>query len=133
MRLLLIASLFMALVLPAAASEMTPRQAHDALGRGEIVLVDIRTPPEWKETGIAEKAVPLDMTSASFIPGLQKLLAENPGKPIALICRTGNRSSYLSGELRRAGLSGVIDVVGGMAGSRTVKGWIAEGLPVSQP
>ncbi len=133
MRLGLTVSVLLALVFPAMASEMTPREAHDALGRGEIVLVDIRTPPEWKETGVAEQAIPLDMTSPAFIEGLQKVVAENPGKPVALICRTGNRSSWLYGQLRKAGLQSVVDVVGGMAGSRTVKGWIAEGLPVTRP
>ncbi|MCB1426144.1 MAG: rhodanese-like domain-containing protein [Zhengella sp.] len=113
-----------------AADRITPRQAHEAIGNGELVLVDIRTPDEWRETGIPAPATPIDMTARDFVPKLRQVLAENPDKTVGFICRTGNRSSYLTGVLAKAGLTNIVDVTGGVAGNGRVTGWIAEGLPM---
>ena len=119
------------LAVTAQAAELwTPRQAAEAVDGGKAVLVDIRTPPEWKETGVAASATPIDMTAQDFVPKLKQVLAENPGKTVAFICRTGNRSSHLVGLLEKAGLTNIADVTGGMAGKGAQKGWIAEGLPL---
>ena len=116
---------------PAFAFEVwTPREAAAAVESGKAVLVDIRTPPEWKQTGIPAPATPIDMTAQDFVPKLKQVLADNPGKTIAFICRTGNRSNHLTGLLEKAGLTNIADVDGGMAGDGKIKGWIAEGLPV---
>lgn len=119
--------------LPAQAVElMQPAAVNTAIEAGKIALVDIRTPAEWAETGVAAPATPIDMTSPQFIEGLKKVIAENPGKQIALICRTGNRSSKMADALEKAGLQNVIDVAGGMAGKGGNRGWVAEGLPVKK-
>ncbi|PHP68131.1 sulfurtransferase [Zhengella mangrovi] len=125
----LLALLFSA-VATFAAEKITPRQAYEAIGKGSLVLVDIRTPGEWAETGIPEQATPIDMTAGDFVPRLKALLAGNPGKAVGFICRTGNRSNYLAGVLEKAGLTGVVDVTGGVAGNARVRGWMAEGLPM---
>ncbi|MAW87667.1 MAG: sulfurtransferase [Phyllobacteriaceae bacterium] len=115
-----------------AVEKITPRQAHEAVGEGGLVLVDIRTPEEWAETGIPEPATPIDMTSADFVPKLKELLTGNPGRTVGFICRTGNRSNYLTEVLEKAGLTNIVDVTGGVAGNGKVTGWIAEGLPMKQ-
>ena len=123
--------LALALAAAASAAELwTPRQAAEAIESGKAVLVDIRTPEEWKETGVATPATPIDMTAQDFVPKLKQVLADNPGKTVAFICRTGNRSSHLVAMLEKAGLTNIADVTGGMAGKGTQKGWIAEGLPM---
>jgi hypothetical protein len=33
---------------------------------GEITLIDIRTPREWRQTGVAEGALTIDMTKKTF-------------------------------------------------------------------
>ncbi len=99
---------------------------------GELVLIDIRTHGEWKETGIASVATPLSMQEDPFLDGLAKIRAENPGKPIALICATGGRSAWLQAELAKRGLGDTLDVSEGMLGNGQSPGWIARGLPVKK-
>ena len=104
--------------------------AHEAAASGEIILVDIRTPQEWQETGIGEGAIPLDMREESFVASLVELRTNNPDTPIALICRTGNRSGYVVNALVEQKFPGLVDVSEGMAGGRNGRGWIRSGLPV---
>ncbi|MDP1957946.1 MAG: hypothetical protein Q8J75_07185 [Rhodocyclaceae bacterium] len=51
-----IALLFSLLVGHAFAQEMTPPEAFEAARAGKIILIDIRTPPEWKQTSVAQGA-----------------------------------------------------------------------------
>lgn len=117
---------------PASAAEtvISTPDAYVAAKSGNIILVDIRTPQEWAQTGIAEGAIALDLTDESFLSSLNKLRAAYPDKPIALICRTGNRSGGVFAELVKRGYSGFLDVSEGMAGGPNGKGWIPRGLPI---
>lgn len=113
---------------PALAFEtLPPKAVSTEVEGGRMVLVDIRTPEEWAETGVAKGATPLDMTSANFQNDFAMLFGANPGKKIALICRSGNRSSQLAGMMESSGLTNIVDVEGGTAA------WIADGLPVAKP
>lgn len=107
-------------------------EAHERSRKGEIVLVDIRTPEEWKETGVATTAhaITMHQDPRSFRQQLLAAMGGDRTRPVALICRTGNRSSNLQAEMRRAGFTNVADVGEGMAGSRHGKGWLKSGLPV---
>jgi rhodanese-related sulfurtransferase len=111
---------------------MTVREAHQRTLAKEVILVDIRRPEEWADTGVAEGAIRLDMTSPVFEARLAGLRAENPGKPIALICRTANRTRHVQEVLGRRGWTGIIDVRGGMLGDGISKGWLDEGLPLAK-
>ncbi len=113
----------------AGEATMTPPEAHMAAVAGDIILVDIRTPPEWAQTGIGEGAIALDMTQKDFVDSLVKLRNTYPEKPIAVICRTGNRSGYVFDALTKQGFPGLVNVPEGMAGGRNGKGWIPRGLP----
>ncbi|MCK4713267.1 MAG: rhodanese-like domain-containing protein [Marinosulfonomonas sp.] len=117
--------------MPAMAAETTigAADAYVAAKTGKIILVDIRTPEEWAGTGIGEGAIALDMTEKSFVDSLVKLRTAYPQTPIALICRTGNRSGYVFKALDQQGFTGLVDVSEGMAGGRNGKGWIPRGLP----
>ncbi len=99
---------------------------------GEIFLIDIRTPEEWAETGVAEGAIPLDMRDKAFIRRLLELRAAAPARPMAFICATGGRSGYVTRFLAKNGLEGVLDVPEGMLGSRKGPGWLKRGLPVAK-
>ena len=107
-------------------------QALEQSKAQEIVLIDIRSPSEWKESGLAETAVALSMHERGFLEGLEKIRTENPGKEIALICATGGRTAFIQRELERRNLGTVIDVSEGMFGNPRGKGWIAKGLPVKK-
>lgn len=114
-----------------ALPSLTVREAHDGAKAGRLVLVDIRTPEEWADTGVPQGAIKLDMTGSAFEVRLAALRLENPGKPIALICRTGSRTSILQRKLAGRGWRDLIDVRGGMLGTPKDTGWLAEKLPVT--
>ena len=114
----------------AEIEKMTPDVAREKALAGEIVLIDIRRPEEWAETGVPDVALLADMTTRDFVAKITAIRLENPDIPLAFSCRTGNRSNYLTGELEKMGYSGLIDVIGGMSGSRADKGWAKRGLPI---
>lgn len=86
------------------------------------VLLDVRTPMEFN-AGHAPKAIPAPLNELSR--RIAHLKQSYPGREIALICRSGNRSLMGAITLKRAGLS-VCNVSGGMAH------WAGQGYPVRQ-
>jgi len=87
----------------------------------EIQLVDCREPYEW-EAGRVEGAL--------HIP-LNDIMAGGGGdldssKPVAVICRSGNRSELATMMLQARGFE-AYNVEGGM------EAWAAEGLPFTAP
>lgn len=113
--------------------DLTAPQAQAAAAAGEILLIDIRRPEEWAQTGVPDGATPLDMRSALFEDRLLALTDGRRDVPVALICARGVRSAALSARLTKAGFTRVINVPEGMLGSGAGPGWIAQGLPVRQP
>ncbi len=111
-------------------STISATEAYEGAKSGEIILVDIRTPEEWLETGIGEGAIPLDMRADDFVKQLVALRVANRETPIAFICRTGNRSQFVTSALAGQGFPGLLDVAEGMVGGPRGKGWIPTGLPV---
>jgi rhodanese-related sulfurtransferase len=128
------AALLGLLALPAAAQEIAAPDAYAAVRAGKLTLIDIRTPPEWQQTGVAPGAVRINMLHPQGAPGflndvLQKVGGDKTA-PIALICRTGNRTSQVQKFLQAQGFTNVLNVSEGMAGSRAGPGWLARQLPV---
>ena len=119
----------------AEVSIITPEVALEQSKSGDILLLDIRTPAEWGQTGIAVTAKPLTMHQkpADFFSKLDKLTQGDKAKPVALICATGGRSEWLSKQMEKAGYTNVIDVSEGMMGNKRGPGWLKRGLPVKQP
>ena len=109
------------------------QETHDALNDNAARLIDIRRPDEWRETGVAQGAWPLDMRDAAFGERLFAAHDLADGQPVALICAVGGRSGYIMDQLRQRQFTGFVDVAGGMMGSRGHPGWIASGLPVVTP
>ena len=98
---------------------------------GEITLIDIRTPREWRQTGIAEGAITIDMTKKTFVTEILDAVDGDKDAPIAIICRTGNRTTYSQKALQEMGFSRVYNVKEGMSGSGAGPGWVRRGLPVN--
>ena len=109
---------------------MSVEQAREAVQSETLVLVDIRTPREWRESGIPDVAVALDMTAKAFVPTLLELRRRHPSRRVGLICATGVRSRHVANWLARNGIQGVVDVP---AGLHTPEGWLAKRLPVRAP
>lgn len=117
-------------VVAARADTLSAQEALEGLNDGSLILVDIRRPEEWAQTGVAKGAWLLDMTHKDFGPRLLAVLERNAAHRVAIICRTGNRTGYLMNVLAENGISGVLDVTEGMVGGPNGKGWIALGLPL---
>ncbi|MCB1513456.1 MAG: hypothetical protein KDJ18_01315 [Hyphomicrobiaceae bacterium] len=118
---------------PVAAGEvMTPAEAHEKALKGEIVLVDVRTPDEWKQTGLPASghAITMHQQGPDFLRQLDQALGGDRSKPLAVICRTGNRTGSLVAPLEKVGYTRVINVAEGMVGGRYGAGWIKAGLPI---
>ncbi len=80
----------------------------------EYYVVDIRTPNEWKETGVIKGAHLLTFGSPeNFLNEIRPRLAS--GQKLALICRSGNRSSRAARKVAKRVNWSVVDVQGGMS------------------
>ncbi|MEO6004259.1 MAG: rhodanese-like domain-containing protein [Opitutus sp.] len=126
--LLRLLSLFMVTATASYAADITkisPTEAAELVSAGKAVLVDVREPSEWAESGVA---APAELLPMSDFNGEQKLwrpfLAKNSGKQIILYCRSGNRSGKVAAKLAEQGAT--------VANSGAFKDWAAAGLPVRQ-
>ncbi len=106
--------------------------AFEKAKNGELVLLDIRSPQEWKETGTGTYAERVSMHQKGFLQKLNALIDNDKSRPVALICAVGGRSNFIQGELQKRGYTNVIDVAEGMLGSRYGPGWLKRGLPVTK-
>jgi glyoxylase-like metal-dependent hydrolase (beta-lactamase superfamily II)/rhodanese-related sulfurtransferase len=87
---------------------------------GDLQVIDVRKPAEW-EAGHIEQArlKPLDQ--------LRNLLTDlHHGRPIAVHCKSGYRSSIATSLLEAAGFQKVMNVTGGF------DAWQAQQLPYAQ-
>lgn len=107
-------SLFLTLIisvlsLPAFAFQSIAPSAEE-LKEMDVLLIDIREPFEWAETGIVEGAIPIT-ASRNFLQDLAPYLDD---RPVALICRTGNRTTQLARMLEPHLAQEVINIEGGI-------------------
>jgi rhodanese-related sulfurtransferase len=130
----LLAPLALVLSCAAHAADISAPEAQAALEAGKLTLIDIRTPPEWRETGVAKGAKRLDILhpggAQGFVTDLLKQVNGDRNAPIGLICRTGNRTTQVARYLEAQGFTQIMNVKEGMAGSGAGPGWIRRGLPV---
>lgn len=91
-----------------------------------IQVLDVRRAMEWKAGHIAQAVLkPLNKLALGDGEGSNTVFAGlDPGKPIAVHCKGGYRSSIATSLLKRAGYSTVMNVVGGF------DAWQAQKLPI---
>ena len=78
-----------------------------------LLLVDIRTPEEWKQSGVVEGALLVTYsTPEAFLQAVGPKL--KPGQRIGLICRSGNRTSRAAQQIAPLFKGAIVDVQGGM-------------------
>jgi rhodanese-related sulfurtransferase len=106
--------------------------AHGMVVSGGMVLVDIRRPDEWRQTGVPENGhlITMHQNGAAFVNAILAAAGGDIEKPVGLICATGVRSAHVQNYLTRFGFKSVYNVAPGMLGSRFGIGWIRAGLPV---
>lgn len=101
------------------ATMLSAAQAH---GLGGALLLDVRTPGEFRAAHVAGSiSQPLDHLDPA---SLQTLLT--PGRACVVLCQSGNRARKAAERLKAAGLSGIFVVEGGL------QAWQAAGLPVEK-
>jgi rhodanese-related sulfurtransferase len=111
-----------------AWTDVGPEAFADLVARG-IPVIDVRTPEEWRETGIIPGSKTImafneDGPVESFPDAL--LAAVPPGQPIAFYCRSGNRSAAVASfAMKRMGYTQVYNLEPG------IKGWLKTGRPVT--
>jgi len=122
------------LVMPLQAAELqtvNPEQLQQARQNGNVLVVDIRTAPEWQSSGVIPNSVKLQAYDKDgqfdqdrWLNDLQKLKT-SPDQTVVLVCRSGNRSGKLGQLLtQQLGIEHVQHLNGGM------QSWIKSGLPV---
>ena len=127
------------LATPLAAQQAGPIQQLDAeearrqAMSGDILLIDLRTPEEWRQSGIPDAAIGIDVSAKDFGAKLMEAIGGDRTKPVALICRTGGRSGYASQILAQNGFTSIYDVSEGTHGSGAGPGWLRRGLPTRTP
>jgi rhodanese-related sulfurtransferase len=102
--------------------DVTPQAARALIARGEVAVIDVRTPEEYAE-GCLEGATLVPVGSEGFV---KKVQAAAGGKPVLVYCRSGHRSSKAAGQLAAAGEKEVCNLAGGIlawrsAGNKVVK------------
>ncbi|HEY0736181.1 MAG TPA: rhodanese-like domain-containing protein [Herpetosiphonaceae bacterium] len=101
-------------------TDLTPASVQAQVNaQPPLLVLDVRQPDEYRQGHVAGSIlIPLDR--------LAQRLAELPtDRPIAAICRSGNRSGVAVEVLRRAGFE-AYNVTGGMLR------WERDGLPVER-
>ncbi|WP_127477726.1 rhodanese-like domain-containing protein [Sulfurivermis fontis] len=115
-----------------AVPDLSAPEAYAKARAGEVRLIDIRTPEEWRQTGVAPGAGRVDFYRGpqSLTDYILQQVGGDRDAPIALICRTGNRTTQAQRYLQGIGFTHVYNVREGMAGSAAGPGWLRRGLPV---
>jgi rhodanese-related sulfurtransferase len=100
---------------------VTPAEASKLVDQGQAILVDVREPDEWAETGVA---APAHLVSLSEIQGSvgKELAGKHGDKEIIFYCRSGGRSAAAAKAFAQQGLR--------TANAGGIRDWIDAGLPV---
>lgn len=132
------------------AGDLSPQQAWELLTQqDDAVLVDVRTQAEWAFVGVPDLAsigkTPILAEWSSLQGGpnpagfIEAVTAQvDPGTPIVLLCRSGQRSIAAAHALTAADYGPAYNVVDGFEGHldadghRGGTGWRADGLPWRQ-
>lgn len=84
-----------------------------------IKIIDIRTEPEWRQTGIVKGSYTITFFDEKggydadrFLRSLRQIV--HPSEDFAIICRSGNRTTAVAKFLRDVGYKKVINLKGGV-------------------
>lgn len=103
---------------------ISPADAAKLVAEGKAVLIDVREPSEWADSGVAAPAVllPKSEFDAGQVGDWKDFLAKVGDKQIITYCRSGKRSGAVAEALAAKGHK--------VANAGGFKGWQDAGLPV---
>ena len=131
-----------ALLLPAPSSAaedgglIAADAAYRQAKREALTIFDVRSPGEWRQTGVPAGARRVTIHDpgglAGFVAAMKRATDGDLDRPLAVICARGNRSTRARQALRAAGFKNVGNIREGMLGSAFGPGWLGRGLPVER-
>ena len=111
---------------------INPSQLQEMINKN-ITVIDIRTPPEWKEVGTIPTSKKIMFFDDKGQYNLQNWLAEfskdikDKDQAFVLVCRSGNRTDTVGNFLsKQLGFKNVYHLQDG------IKSWIKEGKEVNK-
>jgi rhodanese-related sulfurtransferase len=132
--LALLTALLLMACLAEAGPTLSAQDARDQVQAGALTLIDVRTPGEWRQTGVPTGATLIDMNNPKgpqgFVDAVLARVKGDRNAPIALICRSGNRSTQMQKVLENQGFTRIYNIREGMGGSAAGPGWIKQELPI---
>ena len=107
----------------AEVAKISSAEAAKLVAEGKAVLVDVREPSEWVESGVAAPAalLPKSEFDAGLAGDWKNFLAKVGDKQIIAYCRSGRRSGMVAAALEAKGHKA--------ANAGTLKEWQESGLP----
>lgn len=132
MKKFLVALVFFLLACPLRAEIIDIDNAELArLSASGVPVIDIRTAPEWRDTGVIPGSRLLTFfdergqyDAAAWLAQAKNIA--KPEQPVIVICRSGNRTQAVSRFLtQQAGYKTVYNVREG------IRNWIKDGRPLS--
>lgn len=100
---------------------LTSEEFQQIIASKTITLIDVRTAEEFSE-GHIPGAVNVDVNSPDFVTTIKDLIKK---KPLALYCRSGNRSKLAAVKLAKLEVK-IYDLDLG------IKDWIQAGFPITK-
>jgi len=96
----------------------------------DVVLIDIRTPSEWKETGVVPGSKKIMFFNEkgkydvnSWLKEFSKYVKDK-NQPFVLVCRTGSRTNMVGNFLdKQLGFKNVYDLKGGITFGYLMQGF----------
>ncbi len=116
MNKILLTCIFLASSLFASVTNESPSMG---ILNSNTPIIDIRTPREWRETGLLKGAIPIMFFNERGGYDLEGFLKElhskvDTTKPFALICRSGSRTTTIAKYLSDQYGYKIINLQGGM-------------------
>ncbi len=109
-------------------------EARTLAGAGDLLIVDVRSPAEWRRSGVPAGAAAVTIHNrggtSAFVAEVLAAVGGDHDRPVATICATGVRSAAAQRLLEGVGFTRVYNIAEGMGGGRHGAGWLAQGLPV---
>jgi rhodanese-related sulfurtransferase len=104
--------------------------------KGGVMIVDVRSPREWRQTGVATGARMVTIHNPkgikAFVAAMTSAVGGDKSRPVALIFAAGVRSARAVRILTAAGFTKLKNISEGMLGRPDAgPGWLKRGLPVT--
>jgi rhodanese-related sulfurtransferase len=115
---------FFSSLFAAEVPSVSPAEAAQLVADGKAVIIDVREPSEWAESGVAAPAVllPKSEFDAGQVGDWKDFLAKVGDKQIITYCRSGRRSGAIATALAEKGHK--------VANAGGFQAWADAGLPV---